>query len=702
METTSIKSDTTKTELDEICVNTIRFLSVDAVQKANSGHPGLPLDAAPMAYVLWTRFLKHNPTDPKWFDRDRFVLSAGHGSMLLYSLLYLTGYDLPLDQIKQFRQWDSMTPGHPERGLTPGVEVTTGPLGQGFGNGVGMAIAEAYLGARYNRPGYKLIDHYTYGIVSDGDLMEGISAEAASLAGHLKLGKLIYLYDSNHVSLAAGTPITFTDDVAKRFDAYGWHTLQVSDGNDLDAITQALKAAQKETERPSLIIINTHLGYGSPHKQDTFEAHGSPLGEEEVKLTKQNLGWPEEPPFFIPEEALRHFRLAIERGKQAESEWHARFANYTEAYPDQAKELQLAITGELPAGWDQDIPRFLSSEGPMATRVASGKTLNAIAARLPALIGGSADLDPSTHTTLQGMGDFENPSQTVVDKQGSAGGGWSYAGKNIHFGVREHAMGAILNGLAAHEGIIPFGATFLIFSDYMRPPIRLAALMRLHVIYVFTHDSIGLGEDGPTHQPVEQLLGLRSIPGLIVVRPADANETAAAWHIALEEKNHPVALILTRQKIPLLDLDRYPQIPLGVRAGGYILEHAPQNTAPDITLLATGSEVHLALSAREKLDESGVHAQVVSLPSWELFDSQPREYRDAVLPPGTPLLVVEAGAPLGWKPYVGPRVPVIGVDRFGASAPGSVVMREYGFTADNVYRTALAILDREKKTPYVD
>lgn len=693
---TKTKSKITKTELDRLCVNTIRFLSVDAVQKANSGHPGLPLGASPMAYVLWTRFLKHNPANPKWFDRDRFVLSACHGSMLLYSLLYLTGYDVPLDQIKHFRQWGSITPGHPERGLTPGVEVTTGPLGQGFGNGVGMAIAEAYLGAHFNRPGLELIDHFTYAIVSDGDLMEGVSAEAASLAGHLKLGKLIYLYDSNHVSLSAGTPITFTEDVAKRFDAYGWQTLSVPDGNDLDAIAQALRAAQNETERPSLIIVNTHIGYGSPHKQDTFEAHGSPLGEEEVKLTRQNLGWPEEPQFFIPEEALQHFRLALSRGEQVESEWHVRFRNYAEAYPEQAEEFQQVINGELPAGWDQDMPGFLSDEKPMATRVASGKVLNAIAARLPALIGGSADLDPSTYTALQGMGDFENPPQSAVDMQGSAGGGWSYAGKNIHFGVREHGMGAILNGLAAHGGIIPFGATFLIFSDYMRPPMRLASLMGLHVIYVFTHDSIGLGEDGPTHQPVEQLLGLRSIPGLIVIRPADATETAIAWQIALEEKNHPVCLILTRQKVPMLGLDRYPQIPLGVRAGGYILEHAPQKATPAITLVATGSEVHLALSAREKLEEQGVPAQVVSLPSWELFESQPCEYREAVLPPGIPILSVEAGISLGWQPYVGPRFPVIGVDRFGASAPGNAVMRKYGFTVDNVCRTVLTILEREK------
>jgi transketolase len=694
---TELASTLAKAKLDGLSVNTIRFLSVDAVQKANSGHPGLPLDAAPMAYVLWTRFLKHNPTNPNWFDRDRFILSAGHGSMLLYSLLYLTGYDLPLEQIKQFRQWGSITPGHPERGLTPGVEVTTGPLGQGFGNGVGMAIAEAYLAAHYNRPDFEIVNHFTYGLVSDGDLMEGVASEAASLAGHLKLGKLIYLYDNNHVSLAAGTNITFTEDRAKRFEAYGWHTQSIEDGNDLDALDQALRAARNESERPSLILVHTHLGYGSPNKQDTYEAHGSPLGEEEVKLTKENLGWPVEPPFYVPDEALEHFRQAVDQGKRAEAEWHARFSAYAQEFPELAQELQQVMRGELPEGWDADIPEFSGDDKPVATRVASGKVMNAIAPRLPALIGGSADLNPSTHTALQGMGDFENPEAAAGDMQGSTGGGWSYAGRNLHFGVREHGMGAVLNGMAAHGGTIPFGATFLIFSDYMRPPIRLAALMDLQVIYVFTHDSIGLGEDGPTHQPVEQLLGLRSIPGLTLIRPADANETAVAWRIAIEHKKHPVVLVLTRQKLPVLGLDRYPNIPLGVRAGGYVLADAPEDAGPDIILIATGSEVHLALAAREQLAQEGVKARVVSLPSWHLFQAQPAEYREAVLPPEVPMLAIEAGVSLGWRPYVGPHIEVIGVDRFGASAPGDVVMQEFGLNVENVCQRAIALLKKGKK-----
>jgi transketolase len=694
---TELASTLSPTKLDELAINSIRFLSVDAVQKADSGHPGLPLDAAPMAYVLWTRFLKHNPTNPNWFDRDRFVLSAGHGSMLLYSLLYLTGYDLPLEQIKQFRQWGSITPGHPERGLTPGVEVTTGPLGQGFGNGVGMAIAEAHLAARYNRPDFEIVNHFTYAIVSDGDLMEGVASEAASLAGHLKLGKLIYLYDNNHVSLAAGTNITFTEDRAKRFEAYGWHTQSIEDGNDLDALDQALRAARNETERPSLILVRTHLGYGSPNKQDTYEAHGSPLGEEEVKLTKENLGWPVEPPFYVPDEVLEHFRQAVERGRQAEAEWHTRFSVYAQEFPELAQELQQVIRGELPEGWDTDVPEFSGDDKPMATRVASGKVMNAIAPRLPALIGGSADLNPSTHTALQGMGDFENPEAATGDMQGSTGGGWSYAGRNLHFGVREHGMGAVLNGMAAHGGTIPFGATFLIFSDYMRPPMRLAALMDLQVIYVFTHDSIGLGEDGPTHQPVEQLLGLRSIPGLTLIRPADANETAVAWRVAIERKKHPVVLVLTRQKLPVLDLDRYPNIPLGVRAGGYILADAPKDAKPDIILIATGSEVHLALAAREQLAQEGVKARVVSLPSWHLFQAQPAEYQEAVLPSEVPMLAIEAGVSLGWRPYVGPHIEVIGVDRFGASAPGDVLMQKYGFNVENVCQRAIALLKKGKK-----
>ena len=676
--------------LDELCINTLRFLSVDAVQKANSGHPGLPLGAAPMAYVLWTGFLKHHPAHPHWPDRDRFVLSAGHGSMLLYSLLHLTGYDLSLNEIERFRQWGSITPGHPERGLTPGVETTTGPLGQGFGNGVGMAMAEAHLAARYNRPGFRIVDHFTYGIVSDGDLMEGMASEAASLAGHLHLGKLIYLYDNNHVTLSAGTDITFTEDPARRFEACGWHTQSVDDGNDLAAIDRALRVAREETVRPSLILVRTHLGYGSPHKEDTFEAHGSPLGVEEVRLTKQNLGWPTQPLFHVPDAAREHFRQALVRGAQAQSKWNAAFSSYTETFPVLARELQQLFRGQLPAGWDADMPDFPADPKGMATRVASGKVMNAIAPRLPALIGGSADLDPSTHTALKGMGDFEPPGIDAPDQQGSQGGGWTYAGRNLHFGVREHGMGAIMNGLAAHGGTIPFGATFLVFSDYMRPPMRLAALMGLHVIYVFTHDSIALGEDGSTHQPVEQLAGLRSVPNLIVIRPGDANETAAAWRLALETRHQPVALVLTRQDVPTLDRAQFAAAD-GLRRGGYVLIDAP-NGRPELILIATGSEVGLVVAAREKLLIQNIAVRIVSLPSWELFDAQPREYRDAVLPPSVGArLAVEAGVSQGWHRYVGDRGDVLTVDRFGASAPGNVMLREYGFTVENVCARAIAL-----------
>ncbi len=677
--------------LDALCINTLRFLSVDAVQKADSGHPGLPLGAAPMAYVLWMRFLKHHPSNPAWADRDRFVLSAGHGSMLLYSLLHMTGYDLSLEQIKQFRQWGSTTPGHPERGLTPGVETTTGPLGQGFGNGVGMAMAEAHLAARYNRAGFEIINHYTYGIVSDGDLMEGVASEAASLAGHLQLGKLIYLYDDNQVTLSAGTGITFTEDRARRFEAYGWHTQLIDDGNDLLSIEQALSSARAETARPSLILVCTHLGYGSPNKQDTFKAHGSPLGEEEVRLTKQNLGWPPEPAFYIPEAAALHFREAIAKGERAEAQWNARFAAYAKAFPALAEEFEQGTRGRLPAAWGEDIPLFPPDAKGMATRVASGKVMNAIAPRLPQLIGGSADLDPSTYTALQGLGDFEPPGVSARDRQGSEGGGWSRAGRNLHFGVREHAMGSILNGLAAHGGTIPFGATFLVFSDYMRPPMRLAALMGLHVIYVFTHDSIALGEDGSTHQPVEQLAGLRSVPRLNVIRPADANETAVAWRVALETRDGPVALILTRQDVPTLDRTQFAAAD-GLRSGGYVLVDAPGGK-PELILIATGSEVALVVAAREKLLARSIAVRIVSLPSWTLFDAQPREYRDAVLPPGIGArLAVEAGVPQGWHRYVGDRGDVLGVERFGASAPGSVMLHKYGLTVDNVCTRALALL----------
>ena len=678
-------------EFDALCINTIRFLSVDAVQNAKSGHPGMPLDAAPMAYALWTRRLKHNPRNPHWFDRDRFVLSAGHGSMLLYSLLYLTGYDVSLDDIRRFRQWDSKAPGHPERGHTPGVEVTTGPLGQGLANAVGMAIAEAQLAAQYNRPGFAVVGHATYAIVSDGDLMEGVGAEAASLAGHLRLGKLTCLYDDNRVTLAAGTDITFSEDRAQRFAAYGWHTVTVADGNDTDAIDAALQAARVETSRPSLILVRTHIGYGSPNKHDSYEAHGSPLGVDEVRLTKRNLGWPEEPAFLVPDAALAHFREGVARGAATEAT-HAQLLHaYAAAWPDLARELAQRTNAELPDGWDTDIPVFPPDAKGMATRAASGKVMNALAPRLPALTGGSADLDPSTFTALKGFGDFNPPATPQDDTQGSTGGGWSYAGRNVHFGVREHAMGAIVNGLAAHGAMLPYGSTFLIFSDYMRPPIRLAALMRLHVVHVFTHDSIALGEDGPTHQPVEQLAGLRAIPGLTVIRPCDANETAVAWRIAVEARDRPVVLVLSRQDLPTLDRTRYASAER-VRDGAYVLLDAPAKD-PQLILIASGSEVRLIVAAAERLQAEGVAVRCVSMPSFDLFDALSAEQRAAVLPHAVHArLAVEAASPYGWHRYVGDRGDVLAVDRFGASAPGDVVMREYGFTVDEVCRRARALL----------
>ncbi len=676
--------------LDTLCVNTIRFLAVDAVQKANSGHPGLPLDAAPMAYVLWSRHLKHNPTNPRWFDRDRFILSAGHGSMLLYALLHLTGYDLPMDQIRQFRQWGSRTPGHPEHGLTPGVDTTTGPLGQGFANGVGMAIAERHLAARYNRPGLEIINHFTYGIVSDGDLMEGVASEAASAAGHLKLGKLIYLYDNNFVSLASSTDLTFTEDRARRFEAYGWHTQTVEDGNDLEAIDNAVMAAQHETGRPSIILVRTHIGYGSPHKQDSFEAHGSPLGAEEVRLTKENLGWPVEPAFHVPPEALGHFRRAVDAGKEAESGWTETFARYGRSYPELARELQQLIRGELPEGWEAEIPTYAPDAKGISTRVASGKVLNAIARRLPAVIGGSADLNPSTFTALDGMGDVQSPAFAARDRQGAAGGEWSYAGRNLHFGVRENAMGSISNGLILHGGTIPYTATFLVFSDYMRPAIRLAALMHAGVIFVFTHDSVAVGEDGPTHQPVEHLASLRAIPHLLVLRPCDANETAEAWRVAIRHRDRPSALILTRQAVPTLDRTVLSPADLLGR-GAYVLADAPGGK-PDLLLIASGSEVHLILAARERLAKEHVMARVVSMPCWELFDEQPSEYRNAVLPPSIGArLGVEAGVSQGWQKYVGDRGDMVCIDRFGASAPGNIVMDKLGLNVENVVRKAVAL-----------
>jgi len=671
------------------CINTIRMLAVDAIEKAKSGHPGLPLGAAPMAYVLWTRHLKHNPANPRWFDRDRFVLSGGHGSMLLYALLHLTGYDISLEEIKSFRQWGSRTAGHPESHVTPGVEVTTGPLGQGLSNAVGMAIAEAHLAARYNRPGHLVVDHYTYVIASDGDLMEGVAAEACSLAGHLRLGKLIVLYDDNEISLAGSTVLTFTEDTGMRLEACGWHVQRVPDGNDLGAIDEAIRIAREETIRPSIIFVRTTIGYGSPHKQGTFEAHGAPLGPEEALQTKKNLGWPLEPLFFIPEDALQVFRDAVKKGKAGEVEWAGRMARYVEDYPEPAVELKQQLTGENRPGWEASLPSFTASQKGMATRKASEEVMQVLARVVPGLMGGSADLNNSTFTWLKGMGDFQPPGTSDGKVQGAVGGGWEYSGRNIHFGVREHAMGAIAVGMAAHGGLIPYTATFLIFSDYMRPPIRLAALSDRHVVFVFTHDSIGVGEDGPTHQPIEQVMSLRSVPNLTVIRPADANETAAAWKLAIERKK-PTVLILTRQNVPVLDAGAL-SIPSGVRRGAYVLETGGDK--PDLLFLATGSEVHLALEAAKQLTGKGIKARVISMPSWELFLEQPQSYRDEVLPPGIrKRLAIEAGATLGWWRWTGDEGDVIGIDHFGASAPGNVVMEKYGFSVDNIVKRALTLV----------
>ena len=679
--------------LAQQCIDTLRFLSVDMVQKADSGHPGLPLDAAPMAYVLWTRFLKHHPANPQWADRDRFVLSAGHGSALLYSLLHVTGYGLTLDDLKQFRQWGSRTPGHPERGHTAGVEVTTGPLGQGLANAVGLAIAEAQLAGTYNRDGHAVIDHRTWAIVSDGDLMEGVAAEAASLAGHLKLGKLVCLYDDNEVSLSAGTAITFTEDRAKRFEAYGWQTLQVADGNDVEELDRALQSAVADVTRPTLILVRTHLGYGSP-KQDSFKAHGSPLGADDVAATKAKLGWPASPDFLVPEAASRRFLAAQTAGEKAEGEWNRRMTAYAKAFPELSKELESRLRGELPAGWDADMPSFPADDKGLSTRVAGKQILAAIGKKLPALFGGSADLDPSTFTNLVGLGDF-NPAPAADAKkiEGADAGGASWAGRNLHFGVREHAMGAIVNGLAAHGGFIPYGSTFLIFSDYMRPAIRLAALQKLHALHVFTHDSIALGEDGPTHQPIEQLASLRAIPGLTVIRPADANETAVAWRVAVTSKNRPVLLVLTRQDVPTLDRGKHPSAN-GLAQGGYVIGGAEYDK-PDLILIASGSEVSLITSAAETLGQDGIKVRCVSMPSWDLFDAQPDSYRENVLPQSvTRRLAVEAGSPMGWERYVGPAGDVVAIDHFGASAPAKVLLKEFGFSADNVVARARKLLGR--------
>ena len=663
-----------KTSLNDLCINTIRTLAMDAVQAANSGHPGAPMGLAPAAYVLWTRFMKHNPQNPAWVDRDRFVLSAGHASMLLYSLLFLTGYDVSLDEIKHFRQWGSITPGHPEYGHTPGVETTTGPLGQGFANAVGMAMAESHLAAKFNRGNQKIVDHYTYIMCGDGDLMEGVSSEAASLAGHLGLGKLICIYDDNKISIEGGTGLAFTENVGARFRAYNWHVARVNDGNDIAAIEQALKEARAEEAKPSLIVTRTHIAFGSPNKQDSHDAHGAPLGEEEVRLTKENLGWPADKTFYVPAQALNAFRKCADQGRKAEAAWEKKFKAYADKYPEPANDFQAAITGKLSRGWDSKIPNFADGK-PVATRAASGQVLNGLAEKVPTLFGGSADLAPSNNTLIKSSFDFQKGS---------------YNGRNIRFGVREHAMGAILSGLALHKGVRPYGGTFLVFSDYCRPAIRLAALMKLPVIYVFTHDSVALGEDGPTHQPVEHLAALRAIPGLIVIRPADATETAAAWRVALKIPNAPVALILSRQNLPVLDRKLYPPA-TALAKGGYVL--ADSKRAPDVILIGSGSEVHLCLEAHGLLAKQGVAARVVSLPSWELFEKASQSYRDKVLPPEVTVRVaVEAGVGFGWERYVGRTGGIIGINRFGASAPGGTVMQKYGMQASAVVSKALTLL----------
>jgi len=676
-------------ELDTLAVNTIRFLAADAVQRANSGHPGLPMGAAPAAYVLWTRHLKYAPTSPRWADRDRFVLSAGHGSMLLYALLHLTGYDLSLDDLRQFRQWESRTPGHPEYGITTGVEATTGPLGQGISNAVGLAIAEAHLAARYNRPGHDVIDHRTYVLVSDGDLMEGVASEACSLAGHLRLGKLIVLYDQNHISLSGSTSLCFTEDVGARFAAYGWHVQQLSDGTDLASIDAALVSARR-TAQPSLILVPTRIGFGAPHKQNTFEAHGSPLGTEELAAAKRALGWPAEPAFLIPPEVEAHFRAAVTRGQQAERDWDARLRAYCDAFPDLGRELTRRLCGELPEGWDTDLPAFVADPKGLATRKASESVLQRLAERVPELVGGSADLNPSTFTWLKNQGDFEAPQASRDGAQGEVGGPWGYSGRNLHFGVREHAMGSAVNGLALHGGFVPYGSTFLVFSDYMRPAVRLSALARLGSIWAYTHDSIGVGEDGPTHQPVEHYAALRAIPELLFIRPGDANETAWAWRVAIENRHRPTVLALTRQTVPTLDRGRYAGAE-GARRGAYVLN--PKVERPDIVLLATGSELHLIVAAEALLEKKGVRARLVSMPCWQLFDEQPAAYREEVLPPDLgPRLAVEAGVSLGWHRWIASSGDVLALDRFGASAPGDRVMTELGFTAEHVAERAVRLL----------
>ena len=684
--------------IDDLCIDTIRVLSMDAVENAGSGHPGMPMGAAPMAYVLWTRHLQHDPADPEWVNRDRFVLSAGHGSMLLYSLLHLTGYDLTLDDLKRFRRLGSRTPGHPERNAALGIEVTTGPLGQGFGNAVGMAIAERWLASTFNRPKHRIVDHYTYVIASDGDLMEGVASEAASLAGALHLGRLIVLYDSNRITLSGTTNLTFSEDVGARFSACGWHVQDV-DGLDVDAVDAALLAARADEDHPSLIVAHTHIGYGSPHKQDTFHAHGEPLGAEEVRLTKRAYGWPEDSTFSVPDEVVHEFNKVRARGAARGHAWLQSMDGYREDEPDLADRFGRAVSGHLPIHWDSALPSYSPDDGDVATRDAGGKAIEALAAAVPNLIGGSADLDPSTRTMMKGFGDFESPLVAEDGQspptQGMAGGVWGYAGRNIHFGVREHAMAAVLTGMAHHGGVVPFGATFLTFSDYMRPAIRLAALSAAHVIYIWTHDSIALGEDGPTHQPVEHLASLRAVPNMVVIRPADANETIEAWKIAMEHRTGPVGLVLTRQRIPVLDRTTLAPVS-GVANGGYVLAEDGPGSRLELILIATGSEVSLALEAHSRLVEEGVRSRVVSMPSWELFEAQSMEYRDMVLPPSVHARVsVEAGSPLGWERYVGPDGAIIGVSSFGASAPGPVVMEHHGFTVAHVVAVSKEVLARQ-------
>ncbi|MCL1885370.1 MAG: transketolase [Dehalococcoidia bacterium] len=662
---------------ENLCLNTIRFLAVDAIDKAGSGHPGAPMGMAPMAYALWQRFLKHNPANPNWADRDRFILSAGHASMLLYALLYLNGYDLSLDELKNFRQWDSRTPGHPEHGLTPGVDATTGPLGQGFANGVGMAIAERHLAARFNRPEFPIVDHHTYVLCSDGDLMEGITSEAASLAGTLKLGKLIYLYDSNNITIEGSTKLTFNEDVAQRFRAYNWQVVGPIDGMSIDAVDQAIREAQGDTQHPSLIICNTTIGYGSPNKAGTAGAHGEPLGKTETQLSKQHLNWPYDEPFAVPDDVLRHFRASVEKGRKHENDWQNLFENYARTYPDEALQFKEVLSGSLPHGWDSELNNlFDDTVKPMATREASGVILNALAAKVPALMGGSADLAPSNKTLIKGSDGFAPPY---------------YAGRNLHFGIREHAMGAIAHGMALHGGVIPYTATFLMFYDYMRASVRLASLTKDRVVFIFTHDSIGVGEDGPTHQPIEQLTGLRSVPGLVTIRPADATETIEAWKLAIGKNDGPTALVLTRQAGPILNRNEFAPAD-GVRRGAYTLWQASDK--PQLILLASGSEVHIALEAARKLKESSVAARVVSMPSWELFEAQSSEYKSSVLPPDVKARIsIEAGLTFGWSRYTGDAGANIGINHFGASAPSNVLYEQFGINATKVVQAARMLLN---------